>query len=266
VRLFDTHAHIAYKELTSELEAVMEAALANGVEGLCLISAEPETMRQSAELYATLRKKYPQMTLAWSAGLHPHEAKLFSPVTASEIESALLGAQAVGETGLDYHYDFSDRAIQQENFRFHIQLAKKTKKPLVIHCREAAEDILKLLDEEAIREHRNPGVLHCFTEDQGTARKLLDRGFYISFSGIITFKNSAALRETAKIIPLDRILIETDSPFLAPIPKRGKRNEPAFVKHTFSVLADLLQADMEQLAEQLWKNSCTLFSRNAERS
>ncbi|MBP7843618.1 MAG: TatD family hydrolase [Proteobacteria bacterium] len=261
MKIFDTHAHIAYKELITDLDAVMNRAQDNGVLGLCFISAEKESLLASEKLYQDCINKYPKMTLAWSAGLHPHEAKDFNDDMADLISNKARLADAIGETGLDYHYDLSPRDIQQENFRFHIQLAKKEKKPLVIHCREAIDDILKILDEEKITEHPNPGILHCFTENTLSARKLLDRGFYISFSGILTFKNSEALRESAKTIPLDRLLIETDAPYLAPVPKRGRTNEPSYVIHTLQKMAEIHKIPVEQLAKQLWENSCKLFSK-----
>lgn len=163
----------------------------------------------------------------------------------------------MGETGLDYFYQKDNIPLQQESFRQHIRIGRELHKPVIVHTRDARQDTLDILREEQV--HECGGVLHCFTEDQDTARQLLDMGFYISFSGIVTFRNAAALREVARYVPIDRMLVETDSPYLAPVPHRGKENQPAYVRDVAEYLAVLKGMTPEALAQQTTDNFVSLF-------
>jgi TatD DNase family protein len=260
MKFFDTHCHLAGEELLPHVETLVQNALDSQVIGLAVISADAKSLEATPAIVSKIKTLAPQMTVVGTAGLHPHEADQISDSQWSMLESyARSSAAAIGETGLDFFYDHSDRSTQSKFFDRHIQLACEIKKPLIIHCRNAAAEILARLDSQDIRNHPNPGVLHCFTEDLATARKLLDLGFYISFSGIVSFKNAAPLRDICRQIPSDRLLIETDSPWLAPVPKRGQRNEPAFVAHTFEVIAQTRTESREELLEILWNNSLTFF-------
>jgi TatD DNase family protein len=193
-----------------------------------------------------------------SVGVHPNEREGREP-TVEELIALADDARviAIGETGLDYYRSQGDMAWQQERFRRHIRAAKLCGRPLIIHTREAAADTLRIMREEGAGEIG--GVMHCFTESWEVARAALDQNFHISFSGIVTFRNAEALREVAKQVPPDRLLIETDAPYLAPVPFRGKTNEPAFVKHVAECLATLRTTSFEDIAAQTTKNFFTLF-------
>jgi TatD DNase family protein len=260
MKLFDTHCHLGDEKLKDASGPLLERAHASGVAALCVISADPDNIAAFDTFVPELRALGTPVRIYRSAGLHPHEAKHWSP----EIEKTLTrqlsaDAVAVGETGLDYHYNLSTPQEQKPVFERHIEWACEFQKPLVIHCREAAHDILASLDRKDIKQHPRPGILHCFTETRTEARQLLDLGFMISFSGIVTFNNADEIREVAKFIPRDRLLVETDSPYLAPKPKRGRSNEPAFVAHTFDFIAELRGENREEFAEQVWLNSCQTY-------
>ncbi|HTQ04970.1 MAG TPA: TatD family hydrolase, partial [Polyangiaceae bacterium] len=192
-------------------------------------------------------------------GVHPHDASRAD--SALEAELAELAARprvvAVGEVGLDYHYDHSPRDTQKDVFRRFIALARRLKKPLVIHTRSAPADTLAILESESARDVG--GIIHCFSEDRAFAARALELGFYLSFSGIVTFKNAKAVHEVAAWAPSDRVLVETDSPYLAPVPLRGKKCEPAFVKHTAARLAELRHADFADLAALTTANAARVF-------
>jgi len=232
---------------------------------MAIIAADHPSLLKCETLIPQLQKDFPDVSFVYSAGIHPHEAKDFDETQKKDVRRLSQKASCIGETGLDFHYDLSERTLQEDVFRFHIQLAKETQKGLVIHCRNSAHEILEVLDQEKISEHPNPGVIHCFAESYDIALEFLKRGFFVSFSGILTFKNAESLRESAAKIPLDRLLIETDSPWLAPVPKRGKENEPSYVRHTFETLASLRSEPKSELAKQLWKNSCKLFGIDEHR-
>jgi len=263
MRFFDTHCHLGDEKLKDGVAPLLERAEAAGVQALCVISADPENIASFDAFVPQIRALNPRIRIYRTAGLHPHEARHWNPKIEATLRTQLTNdAVAVGETGLDYHYDFSDRTQQQQVFEKHIDWACEFQKPLVIHCREAAPDILKALTREDLRQHPRPGILHCFTETRAEARELLDLGFMISFSGIVTFNNATEIREVARFVPIDRLLVETDSPYLAPKPQRGRSNEPAFVAHTFAFVAELRGEDPERLAEQVWLNSCRVYGVN----
>jgi TatD DNase family protein len=194
-----------------------------------------------------------------TAGLHPHEASAWDEAAEKEIQEALVSPRvvAVGEIGLDFHYDYSPRKAQAEVFRRQISIARGARKPIVVHTRSAAAQTIEILKEEGAREIG--GVLHCFTENAAAARTLLDLGFWISFSGIVTFPKATDIQEAARLTPADRILVETDAPYLAPIPHRGKRNEPALLESTISFLAKLRGEDPEDLAVRALENCKKAF-------
>ncbi len=257
--IFDTHCHLHDEKLRDSGQELLQNAAASGVGGVCVICADPTNIAAFPEFPLSIPRPSQEFHVAYTMGLHPHEARFFNAELESEIRKKALGAHAIGETGLDYHYNFSEHDVQRSVFDFHIQLACELKKPLVIHLRDARQDVLKLLDREELRAHPNPGILHCFTEDEETAKRLLDMNFHISFSGILAFKNADALRSVARMVPLDRLLIETDSPYLAPPPYRGRSNQPAWVLRVLETLSEIREESLEVIREKLWQNSLSIY-------
>jgi TatD DNase family protein len=256
--MIDSHCHLAGKEFEADLPEVIARARSSGVERALVVLAEGDDAERARA--ARVRELWPAVRFA--TGVHPHEAgahaehpdTVIDHVRATVAESQ---AVAVGEIGLDYHYDFAPRDVQQRVFAAQIALARERDLPIVIHTREATEDTFRILREAG--EGGARGVFHCFTGDAAMARAALDIGFYVSFAGIVTFQNAAALREAAGIVPLDRMLAETDSPYLAPRPHRGKRNEPAFVALVYDALAAIHQVAVDELSVRLAANFRTLF-------
>jgi len=256
MRLIDSHCHLTYEGLAERQDEVLEAARARGVAGFLNISTRE---REWADVIAVAERN-PDV---WATvGVHPHEADAHPDLGATALIEAARHPRviAIGECGLDYFYDKSDRLAQRERFQAHIEAAREAGLPLVVHTREAEADTAELLD-EAVRGGGVTGVLHCFTGSADLARKGLDLDFYVSLSGIVTFKNAADLQETARWLPGDRLLVETDSPFLAPVPHRGKTCEPAFVADTAAFLADLRGEKLEALAEVTAANFFRLFAK-----
>lgn len=258
--LVDSHCHLNYPGLIDRQADVLDAARDRGVGAFLNIST-----RQSewSEILATADAHDD----VWATiGVHPHEADSHPDLGAAALVEASSHPRVVGigECGLDYFYDKSDRAAQRERFLAHIEAARQTGLPLIVHTRDAEEDTAEILT-EAVREGGVAGVLHCFTSSEKLARQALDIGFYISMSGIVTFKNARDLQETARQIPLDRLLVETDSPFLAPVPNRGKTCEPAFVADTASFVAELRGEALDDLSEATTDNFYRLFAK-AKRS
>jgi len=223
--LVDSHCHLDFPELSADIGGVLSRMSDNGVTHALTISTTLETFP------AVRRVAHAHPNVWCSAGVHPDERRDGREVTEDELVEMARDPRvvAIGETGLDYFRVEGDTDWQRERFRRHIRAARRARKPLVIHTRNAAEDTLRLMAEEGAGEAG--GVMHCFTETLDVARAAVAQGFHISFSGIVTFKNAVALKEVAKEVPLDRMLVETDSPYLAPVPHRGKTNQPAFVKH-----------------------------------
>ena len=256
MRLIDSHCHLNYDGLAERQDEVLAAARARGVEGFLNISTRK---KEWGAIIATAERN-PDV---WaSVGVHPHEADAHPDLGAAALVEASRHPKviAIGECGLDYYYDKSDRAAQRERFEAHIEAARETGLPLVIHTRDAEQDTAEILT-AAVREGGVTGVLHCFTGSAELARTGLDLGFLVSLSGIVTFKNAADLQATAKWIPQDMLLVETDSPFLAPVPNRGKTCEPAFVADTAAFVADLRGEEPEALGEVTTANFFRLFAK-----
>lgn len=253
--LIDSHCHLNYPGLVEDVPGVLARARAAGVGGLLGIS----TRRNEWEAVIAQADAEPDI---WaSVGIHPHEADLHPDTDAATLVDAARHPRVVGigETGLDYYYDKSDRGRQQASFRAHVLAARATGLPLIVHTRDAEADTLALLREPGEGELR--GVIHCFTASQDFAEQALGLGFYISISGIVTFKNARGLQASAATIPADRLLIETDAPFLAPVPMRGKPCEPGFVAHTARFLAQLRGETLDALAATTSANFLALFDK-----
>jgi TatD DNase family protein len=261
--VIDSHCHLAGGEFAADLEAVVGRAREAGlVRCLVILAADEDGEFDQA---ARVRQWWPEVRFA--VGVHPHQAHQFAAaapaaaaLTAERI-ATMPGLCAVGEIGLDYHYDFSPREVQQAVFRAQLRLARDRGLPVVIHTREAEEDTLRILAEESQGHLR--GVFHCFTGDSSAADRALATGFYVSIPGIVTFPKAVDLRDAVRRIPSDRLLIETDSPFLAPIPFRGKRNEPAHVLKVLDAVATARRVDPSELARQLVTNFDALFTAPA---
>lgn len=259
MRLADSHCHLNYKGLGEQLPEVLARARETGVAAMLNIATREN---EWDDVLATAEREQD----VWATvGIHPHEADEHP-----HIDTAKLVARAshprvvgIGETGLDYYYDHSDRAQQQASFRAHIAASRETGLPLIVHTRDAEKDTADILADE-MGKGAYPGVIHCFTASGEFADKALALGFYISISGIVTFKNARDLQETAARLPLDRLLIETDAPFLAPVPHRGKTGEPAFVADTCRFLAQLRGQDADELAEATRTNFHRLFAKTLQ--
>ena len=254
--LIDSHCHLNYKGLVEDQQNVLERARSAGIDLMLNIAT------RESEWDAVLATAEQQPDVWATVGIHPHEADEHPHIdTAKLIERAAHPrVVGIGETGLDYYYDHSDRVRQQSSFRAHITASRATGLPLIVHTRDAEDDTLAILRDE-MGQGPYPGVIHCFTASGAFADAALDLGFYISISGIVTFKSAKDLQETAARLPLDRLLVETDSPFLAPVPHRGKPCEPAFVADTAAFLAGLRGESLEQLSATTSANFRTLFSK-----
>jgi TatD DNase family protein len=250
--VIDSHCHLADDAFADDLDAVIERARGAGVQtALCILSAGDEKESAAA---ARVRSLWPEVS--FSVGVHPHQAGEFAG-RVDDVATAVRGdvrshrARAVGEIGLDYHYDFAPRDVQRHVFAAQVALSRELGLPIVIHTREATDDTFSVLREAgpAVR-----GVFHCFTGDTAMARAALDLGFYISLAGIVTFPRATELREVARLVPADRLLVETDAPYLAPVPHRGKRNEPGFVPRIVETIAELRGIGAAELAAGVTRN------------
>jgi TatD DNase family protein len=256
VNLIDSHCHLDDEQFDADREQTIERARAAGVGHMLAIG----TGNGPPDLEAALRlaRQYPFIYA--TVGVHPHDAAKATPETLARLEVLLAEDKvlALGEIGLDFHYDFSPREVQREMFIAQIKLAAKAGKPIIIHTREAWEDTLQLL-----REHwPGGGIMHCFTGDAGQAREALDLGFHLAFGGVLTFPKADAVRAAARLTPTGRLLVETDAPYLAPVPYRGKRNEPAFVAETVNRLAEVRGRAPEEIASVTTSNFAALFARS----
>ncbi|MAM38934.1 MAG: LuxR family transcriptional regulator [Erythrobacter sp.] len=256
--LVDSHCHLEYEGLVDKQAEVLDRARAAGVGAFLNISTKQEewdqvvgTAKATSDVWA-------------SVGIHPHNADDHAGLTREQLLEATRNSRVIGigETGLDYFYDHSDRAQQQRLFRIHIDVARQTGLPVIIHTRDAEEDTLAILTDE-MGKGAFPALIHCFTASAQFGEKVLDLGLSISLSGIVTFKSARDLQEVAKTIPKDRLLVETDSPFLAPVPHRGKSCEPGFVRDTAGFVAELRGETLDQLADYTTRNFYRLFSKAA---
>jgi TatD DNase family protein len=251
--LVDSHCHLDFPDFAAEREAIIARGRSAGVETMLTISTRLDEFSEVlaiAEAHAGI----------WcSVGAHPHEAKDHATLASQELVARTAHPKVVGigETGLDFHYDLSPRDVQERVFRAHIEASGETGLPLIVHAREADREIARILDEE----RPPPGVMHCFSSGRALAEAALALGFYISISGIVTFRNAGELRAIVRDLPLDRLLIETDAPYLAPVPYRGKRNEPAFVAATAAAVAELKGIEPHHLAEMTSANFFRLFGK-----
>jgi TatD DNase family protein len=257
--MIDSHSHLADEVFAPDLSAVIQRAKEAGLERTLVILEAGD--RREAVQAEQVRSLWPDVR--FSIGVHPHHAHVYAsdPARAEAVArqqvEASPAARAIGEIGLDYHYDLSPRDVQQAVFRAQVRLARSLAQPVVIHTREAEADTIRILVDEGAGQLR--GVVHCFTGTPWLARAALDLGFYISVSGIVTFPKAAELRETLGMVPIDRLLVETDSPFLAPVPHRGGRNEPMHVARIVDRLAAMLGLDPANVAEQTTTNFHALF-------
>ena len=254
--LVDSHCHLNYKGLIEDQSAVLDRARESGVTAMLNISTRESEWR---DIVATAERE----SDVWSSiGIHPHEADAHPDIDLAKLvdEARHERVVAIGETGLDYYYDHSDRDRQGQSFRTHIHAARETGLPIIVHTRDAEDDTAAIMAEE-MEQGAYTGVIHCFTASEEFAHKALDLGLYISISGIVTFKNAKDLQETAAKLPIDRLLVETDAPFLAPVPHRGKTGEPAFVADTAKFLAELRGEDYAALCEATAENFYRLFNK-----
>ncbi len=254
--LVDSHCHLDFPDFASEIDAVLARARAAGIGRIVTISTR---VKKNAQVIA-IADKYPDVFC--SIGTHPHNAAEEQDIDAKTLVAAAKHPKivAIGEAGLDYHYDNSPRDAQAASFRQHIAAARETGLPLVIHSRDCDSDMAQILREETGK-GAFPAVLHCFTGGRDLAFTAIELGHYVSFTGILTFKRSDDLRAIAAALPADRILVETDSPYLAPLPYRGKRNEPAYVVETAKVLGDVRGVSADDIAHQTTENFFRLFSK-----
>jgi TatD DNase family protein len=254
--LVDSHCHLDFPDFASELDAVVARGRAAGIGRMVTISTR---VKKHAQVLA-IAEKFPDVFC--SVGTHPHNAHEELDIDCKALVALTTNPNvvAIGEAGLDYHYDNSPREAQAASLRQHIAAARETGLPLVIHARDCDAEMARILEDESGK-GAFPAVLHCFTGGRDLAMRAIDFGLYVSFTGILTFKNSQNLRDIARELPADRILVETDAPYLAPLPYRGKRNEPAFVVETANVLAETRGVTADEIARQTTENFFRLFSK-----
>lgn len=254
--IVDSHCHLNYGSMMEDMDGVMARAREAGVGTMVAINAR---LSEYDEVIA-IGEAYDNVFC--TVGSHPHEAEKEPGITAEELirKAAHAKVIGIGESGLDYYYEYAPKDLQEANFRAHIAAARETQLPLIVHARDADEDCARIMREE-MEQGAYPAVIHCFTASQAFAEASLDIGCSISISGIVTFNSAKALQDSVKTIPLDRLLIETDAPYLAPVPKRGKPNEPSYVKHTAEFLSTLLDIPYEELAQATTDNFFTLFTK-----
>ena len=254
--VFDSHCHLDHRDFAADVDGVVARARAAGVARMVTIS----TRVAHGPEYQALAERFDDVW--FTIGTHPHQAAEEAETDVEAVRSFARHPKCVGigEAGLDYHYSYAPQNVAERVFRAHIGLARELDLPLVIHAREADEDVARILREE-MAQGRFRALLHCFTSSRALAETGLELGLYISFSGVVTFKNSADLRAIARDVPLDRMLVETDAPYLAPLPHRGRRNEPAFVVETAKVLAEVKGVEFAEIARATRANTCAIFSK-----
>jgi len=254
--LVDSHCHLDFKELNQNLVSIIESAKNNDVaylQTICTKISKFNEVKRIAETYNNI---------FCSVGIHPNDIETEEMHYEDQLVNLTKHPKviSIGETGLDYFYEHSPKEMQQKSFHEHIKASQATQLPIIIHSRDAEDDTYNILAKTQ-KDTPYPALIHCFTASKEFAIKVLDLGLYISFSGIVTFKNATNLQEIAKTIPLNRLLVETDSPYLAPVPKRGKTNEPSYVKYTTEFLATLLNISYKELSDTTTNNFFTLFSK-----
>jgi TatD DNase family protein len=256
MRIVDSHCHLDFESFSEDIDAVIERARAAGICRIVTICNKVSEFDRVLPIAERFEEVF------CSVGVHPHEAGREGDVALERLIELSRHPKVVGigECGLDYYYDNSPVEAQKASFRTHIAAARETGLPLIVHSRDADSDMADMLEEGA-RDGTYSGVLHCFTAGPELAARAVAIGFYVSLAGIITFKSAESLRETVREIPMDRLLVETDAPFLAPVPMRGKRNEPAFTRHTNRVLADLREVGEVEMAETTTENFLRLFTK-----
>ncbi len=254
--LVDSHCHLNFKDFHSDLEEVIARAHAEGIGVMQTICTK---MQEFDEIYAIAET---HENIYCSVGVHPHEAGVGPMVTVDELEekASLPKVIGLGETGLDFYYEHSPRAEQEESFRRHIEASRRTGLPVIVHTRDAEDDTLRILEDE-MKKGTFPGLIHCFTSSKYLADKCIELGLYISLSGILTFKKATDLQEAAKALPIERLLVETDAPYLAPSPHRGKRNEPSFTIYTNRLLSEIKLISEKECAHVTSANFFRLFSK-----
>jgi TatD DNase family protein len=253
--LFDTHAHLDDERFRDDLPAVVERASAAGVTKIVCVATTTADSDRCVEIAG-------RFSTVWaSVGIQPNHVAEAKPGDWETVERLVAAPRvvALGETGLDRHWDFTPFPQQEDYFARHLALSRRTGLPVIIHCREAEADVVRMLRADFDRQGPVRGVMHSFTGDEPTANACLEMGLYMSFAGMVTYKNAAGLRAIAATVPADRLLVETDCPYLAPVPVRGQRNEPAYVAHTAALLAQVRGEQVEELAAQTTRNAQALF-------
>lgn len=253
--IVDSHCHLDYPPMCDDVDSVLKRAHDSDVkilQTICTKISEFDKVKAIADKY---------QNVYCSVGMHPHEVQKEGVISVEKLKGLASGKKVIGigETGLDYYYEHSPRDMQKESFRNHIAVSRDLKMPIIVHTRDAEKDTIDILSSE-MEKGEFPGLIHCFSGSEWLAKSALDLGLYISVPGIITFKTAGDLRETIKKVPVDRLLVETDSPFLAPVPMRGKKNEPAYVKYVVECLADLFGKTPSFIAEQTTENFLRLFN------
>lgn len=255
--LVDSHCHLDFPDFADDLDDVLERAADNGVKQMLTIGTKLSTFQDTLAVARRYEHVY------CSVGIHPHEAEREAPMGSIDVLGSRAGHEKVvgiGETGLDFHYEHSPKAIQEDIFRRHIVVSRETGLPIIVHTRDADDATIRILRDEH-KKGAFPGLIHCFSTGRKVAEAALELGFYISISGIVTFKAAGELRDIVSTLPLERLLVETDSPYLAPVPCRGRRNEPAFATHTAAKVAELQKVDFETFAKVTTDNFYRLFAK-----
>lgn len=251
--LIDTHAHIDMEDFEPDFEQMLARAAQNGVEKIIIPAVEPSTFER------VIKTAQKHENLYAATGVHPSDAKTFSPDALEKMEEMIKQPKviAVGEIGLDYYWDKSFNDLQKDVFSAQIEFAKKHKKPIIVHDREAHGDTLEIL--KMTNAHETGVIMHCFSGSPEFALECVKEGFYIALGGVVTFKNAKKMKEVAKVVPLEKLLVETDSPYLTPEPYRGKRNEPAYVKYAAQEIANIRGISFEELAKATTENAMRVF-------
>ncbi len=254
MELIDTHCHLTFEGLAENVAAVIERSKAAGVTGWITVGTDPQENQKAVELASKFENMYA------AVGIHPHDARTVTADTLKELREIAQHKKivAIGETGLDYHYNFSSHDEQKSVFAEHLKIAAELNLPVVVHCREAFDETMEILEQHSSNVKKV--VFHCFSGSAEEAETILDKGFYISFTGVVTFKNAETIREAAQIVPMDRLMVETDCPYMSPEPMRKQKiNEPALMVHTARRLAELKGMDLGDFAEAVTTTSKTFF-------